>query len=97
MIIEKRDILFLIDKDKNEFYYNITYELNESVNVHFLRVKINNSENDYLIQYYNPTTLTYWQDVNEAFDFFISGIQFVDLSIEETIIDQNITTNLGNN
>jgi hypothetical protein len=93
MIIDRRDVLFLIDKDKNEFYYNITYELDENINIHFLRVKINNNENDYLIQYFNPNTNTYWQDVDDAFNYILSGIQFIDLSLE-TDTQQN--TNQGN-
>jgi hypothetical protein len=94
MIIERRDVLFLIDKDKNEFYYNITYELDENLNIHFLRVKINNSVNDHLVQYYNPTTNEFWQDADDAFNYILSGIQFIDLSLQIDELNNNIDGNI---
>lgn len=94
MIIERRDILFLIDKDKNEFYYNITYEFDENLNSNLLRVKINNNEYDHLIQYYNPITNNHWQNADEAFNYILDGIQFVDLSLQIDEISNNIDGNI---
>jgi len=94
MIIERRDILFLIDKDKNEFYYNITYELDEVTNLYFIRIKINNNENDHLVQYYNPITNMHWQNADEAFNYILDGIQFVDFSLQIDEISNNIDGNI---
>ncbi len=84
MIIAEKDILFLIDKDKNEYYYKLTYELNEELNIHFLRVKRSDDPSYNVIQYYDPSTQLHWASATEAFNYIEQGIQFIDLSLIDT-------------